>query len=157
MFNFEIKNASSDKIKQMMDFMDENLKEHEKPKVGIFWYSPRIHDLFGVVAIDTDIQIEKEQRDMVSCKELHKYVWKKQYNYYKYHGGSDLFKGDYKDTPRGRVFYCQSQDTYIVMVGSWIEQYPEVIDLVKIEFNLENENVIIEKGEHWEIGMGYGE
>lgn len=155
-----IETVSDEQMADMMDFMDSNMDEQNSPKVGIFWYSPRIKDVFGVVAYDAKYQCEVEKnRDNVSCKELHKYVWKKQFNYWKYHGGSKLFVGDYKDTPRGRIFYNRQNDEFSIMVGSWIDEYPEAIEKIKEAFDLngQNTNVSVKKGIHWEIGMGYGD
>lgn len=155
----EFKEVDPEEMKAMMDIMDANLTEQENPKVGIFWYSPRLQDVFGVVSVDAKQQAQIEKRALVTCKELHKYVWKKQYNYYKYHGGSDLFVGDYKDTPRGRIFYVPKEDRYDIMVGSWIKEHPEAEAKIKEAFDLTDPklNVEVKIGIHWEIGMGYGE
>ena len=154
-----IQQVDPSQMQDMMEAMDANLEEQENPKVGIFWYSPRIKDVFGVVAVDAQVQAQIEHRKAVSCKELHKYVWKKKYNYYKFHGGSDLYVGDYKYVPRGRVFYLPDTDEYDIMVGSWINKHPEAIEKIKIAFDLndENLNVVVKIGIHWEIGMGYGD
>lgn len=158
--NPNIQKVDNSTMKDMMDYMDANLEEQERPKVGIFWYSPRIKDVFGVVAVDAQERAEIEKnRTMVSCKELHKYVWKKKFNYYKYHGGSDLYVGDYKNTPRGRVFYCPKSNEFIIMVGTWFNDNTEALDKIKNAFDLNQEglNVKVEFGDHWEIGMGYGD
>lgn len=155
----DIQYADSSQMKDMMDAMDNNLDKQENPKVGIFWYSPKKKDVFGVCAVDAYNQAKIEKRNAVSCIELHKYVWKKKYNYYKFHGGSDLYVGDYKYTPRGRIFYLPKKDEFDIMVGEWIKEYPEAIDKIKNAFDLTDENldVKIKIGEHWEIGMGYGD
>lgn len=151
--------ADDETMQQMMDAMDANLDSQEEPKVGIFWYSPTTQRLFGVVAVNAYEQAKIENRKAVSCKELHKYVWKKKYNYYKYHGGSKEFVGDYKYTPRGRVFYFPKTDEFRIMVGDWINEYPHVIDMVKEEFDLNQEGLKVKTaiGSHWQIGMGYGD
>lgn len=153
------KPVSDDKYKEMLDAMSANLDGQDNPKVGIFWYSPMINDVFGVVAVDAAKQALVDKGNMVSCTELHKYVWSKQYNYYKYHGGSKLFVGDYKYTPRGRIFWERSTNNFYIMVGSWFDDYPEALGKIKQAFDLDNEelNVIVKKGIHWEIGMGYGD
>ncbi len=147
------------KMQAMMAAMDANLEKQNNPKVGIFWYSPLIKDVFGVVAVDAHDQAQIEHREAVSCKELHKYVWKKKYNYYKFHGGSNLYVGDYKYVPRGRVFYFPETDEYDIMVGKWIYEYPEAVDKIKAAFDLNDRNLFVhvKLGIHKEIGMGYGE
>jgi len=155
----DIQQVDPSQMKEMMDAMDANLNSQDNPKVGIFWYSPKIKDVFGVIAVDAMAQAQIEHRETVSCKELHKHIWKKNFNYYKYHGGSDLFSGDYKFTPRGRIFYLPDLDEYDIMVGKWINDYPEAIEKIKNAFDLNREdlNVMVKTGIHWEIGMGYGD
>ena len=157
--NNQVQHIDDVHMGDMMDAMNANLEEQENPKVGIFWYSPIINDVFGVVSVDAHSQAKIEHRNAVSCKELHKYVWKKRFNYYKYHGGSNLFVGDYKNTPRGRVFYLPNEDEYDIMVGSWINEHNEAIEKIKEAFDLNKEglNVKVKIGIHWEIGMGYGD
>ena len=154
-----ISHVDDKNMKAMMDAMDANLNEQDNPKVGIFWYSPKIKDVFGIVAVDAYERAKIEKRDAVSCKELHKYVWKKKYNYYKFHGGSDLYVGDYKYTPRGRIFYLPKENEFDIMVGDWINDYPEAIKSIKEAFDLNKDelNIQVKIGMHWEIGMGYGD
>lgn len=150
--------AADSLYRRAMEAMDATLAEQENPKVGIFWYSPRLNDVFGVVAIDA-ASAPKSGGGLRTCKELHKYVWKKQYNYDKAHNVSSPFHGDYKYTPRGRVFYDDELESYHVMVGAWIDEYPEAKEKIKSTFNLTDKSlhVTFERGIHWEIGMGYGE
>lgn len=160
-----IETADAESMNEYMSFMDEQYGEQSRPRVGIFWYSPIVKELFGVVSNDAAEQAKKETKhNSVSCKELHKGVWKKNYNYYKFHDepGSamrKLFSGDYKDTPRGRVFYIKNRDEYDIMVGHWINDCPEAIEKIKEEFNLTDKNLVVnvKYGIHWEIGMGYGD
>ena len=157
--NTEITDIGSERLQGMMDSMDANLDSQDEPKVGIFWYSPRINDVFGVVAVDAKERAKIENRAEVSCKELHKYVWKKNYNYYKNHGGNILYQGDYKYTPRGRVFYYPETDEYVIAVGDWIDDHHDAIRKIKEAFDLTDPslNVKVQKGIHWQIGMGYGD
>jgi hypothetical protein len=65
------------------------------------------------------------------------------------------YNGDYKNKPRGRIFY--KNNTFYVMVGSWIyddENY-RAIDLIEETFDLTNENVEILDDFHWDIGSGW--
>ena len=146
-------------MNSMMDVMRSNFDKQNRPKVGIFWYSPRDKVLFGTVAVDALERAEIEKRDNVTCRELHKDVWAKEYNKFKYLGDKNPFACDYKDIPRGRVFYDPETEVFTVMVGSWIKDYPEVKGLVKDEFNLNSPNtyVVFKIGIHWELGMGWGD
>jgi len=42
---------------------------------------------------------------------------------------------------------------YVIGVGSWIDKYPHVIDIIKQEFNLFHVNVKIVKCPHWNVGF----
>jgi hypothetical protein len=154
-----LKDADEELVKRAMDAMDATLGEQENPKVGIFWYSPQLQDVFGVVAIDAATAPKSGHSGLRTCKELHKYIWKKQFNYDKAHNVNSPFRGDYKYTPRGRVFYDDELDEYHIMVGAWLNDYPEAKPLIRAAFNLTDPNlhVTFERGIHWEIGMGYGE
>jgi len=149
------------KLNSMFKIMESNLKESDKPTVGIFWYSPARVECFGVVkAREGDSNYTPSGFDgMFTCKELHKYVWKKEYNYRKFHPSDEvnLFVGDYKDKPRGRIFYDEDENTYYIMVGDWIDDYPEAKGCIVREFNLNGSRYSFEKDFHWDIGSGYGD
>ena len=154
-----VRDAEDDLYKRAMAAMDATLGEQENPKVGIFWYSPQLQDVFGVVAIDAATAPKSGQSGLRTCKELHKYLWKKQFNYDKAHNINSPFRGDYKYTPRGRIFYDDELEEYHILVGAWLNDYPEAQPKIRAAFNLTDPNlhVIFERGIHWEIGMGYGE
>ena len=65
--------------------------------------------------------------------------------------------GDFTMTPRGRVFYDNTTKSYEIMVGHWADEYPNLLNLVKQRFNLQNEKCELKYGEHWEIGNGFDE
>ena len=161
MFNQIVVEAIADSnvehIQQAMATMSANLDTQDNPKVGIFWYDVRTKSLFGVVAIDKDsIAKPNAGGGLITCSELHKNVWKKGYNKQMYKlGGKGPFVGDYKDTPRGRVFYNPQTKHFIINVGSWINEHKECIDEVLCEFDLYNQNVKVEIAPHWEIGCGW--
>lgn len=141
----------------MMDAMNDYLDKQEDPKIGIFWYSPKILDVFGVVAVDAYQQAEIQKGNIVICKERHKYEWEKQENFFKKLGGSDLFVGDYKYTPRGSIIYFPQLNEYHILVGSWIKEHPGAIERIKDAFDLNDEklNVIVKICPLLEIGVDY--
>jgi hypothetical protein len=148
------------KLNGMYKLMESSLNDEDKPCVGIFWYSPAREECFGVVkAKDGDSNYKYDKDGLASCSELHKYVWAKEYNYRKYHPSDEinLFIGDYRYKPRGRVFYDYEENKYYVMTGHWIYDYPEARDVILREFNLNGSPYEFGIGIHWEIGMGYGE
>jgi hypothetical protein len=95
--------VNSDRV---MCVMSQNLDNQDSPRVGIFWYDIRNDDLFGVVSSHaSEARISK---GLASINTLHRDYWKKQYNKLKFkNNGEEVYPyiGDYKDTPRGRVFY----------------------------------------------------
>jgi hypothetical protein len=156
---YDIKVSNDEHVKNAMDAMSANLESQDNPKVGIFWYNVRTKSLFGVIAVDKDsFSKPNVGGGLISCKELHKNIWKKEFNKQKFkNNGVGPFIGDYKDTPRGRIFYNPNNNQYIINVGSWIKEHTECIDEIIEEFNLENENYSVEIAEHWEIGCGWGD
>ena len=156
---YDICQSNDDHIQNTMDVMSQTLATQENPKVGIFWYDSRTKSLFGVVAVDKDsFSKPNVGGGLITCRELHKYVWAKGFNKQKYKlDGKGPFVGDYKDTPRGRVFYNPSNDQYIINIGSWINKHTECIEEILDEFELRNQNYRIEIAPHWEIGCGWGD
>lgn len=156
---YDIQTSNDEHIQNTLDVMSQNLDTQDNPKVGIFWYDRRTKTLFGVVAIDKDsITKPNAGGGLITCRELHKAIWAKGFNKQKYKlDGKGPFVGDYRDTPRGRIFYNPSTDEYIINVGSWIKDNTECIDEILEEFELENQNYKIEIAPHWEIGCGWGD
>ena len=156
---YEIQSSTEEEMNDMLDAMSQNLETQDNPKVGIFWYNTIKKELFGVVAVDKDsFSKPNVGGGLISCKELHKDIWKKNFNRQKFkNNGVGPFVGDYKDTPRGRIFYNPKNDQYTIMVGSWINDCKECIALVIEEFNLEQTNFVVKTGFHWELGCGYGD
>ena len=149
--------ADDDLAARTMETMFQNLDTQNNPKVGIFWYSPVNKSLYGVVAIDEDSYSKPNAGGgLITCKELHEDVWKREYRNQKYKlNGVGPYIGDYKNKPRGRVFYSPEKDTYYIMVGSWINDNPEAIDIIVDRYDLKDCKVEVKISVHWEIGMGW--
>ena len=149
--------ADDDLAARTMETMSQNLDTQNNPKVGIFWYSPVNKSLYGVVAIDKDSYSKPNAGGgLITCKELHEDVWKREYRNQKYKlNGVGPYIGDYKNKPRGRVFYSPEKDTYYIMVGSWINDNPEAIDIIVDRYDLKDCKVEVKISVHWEIGMGW--
>lgn len=136
--------------------MSEHLNDDVTPKVGIFWYNRGKQELFGVVKRDYDDVDLRPSHGLVTCKELHVNVWKRGFHRQKFKcNGVGPFIGDYKDKPRGRVFYCPTTGDFIIKVGSWIQEFPEAVSLIVKEFNLELDDYRVEVSSHWDIGSGW--
>lgn len=155
--DLEIRTATVMEHDAAIEAMAEHFDDQENGKVGIFWYDITTKSLFGVIAVDKDSFAKPNAGGgLITCRELHQSVWKKGYNKQKLKlDGKGPFIGDYKDTPRGRVFYNHHSDTFEIKVGEWIKQHPEAIDEIICEFDLAGykHEVIIDY--HWDIGSGW--
>ena len=143
-------------LDRVMNTMAENLDNQDSPRVGIFWYDNRAKDLFGVVS--SQLSEARISNGLASINTLHRDYWKKQYNKLKFrNNGNEVypFIGSYQDTPRGRVFYDINSETFIIKIGSWIDQYPDAKLVIIDEFNLQEQKVKFEIEHHWEIGHGW--
>ncbi|MCC8176890.1 MAG: hypothetical protein LIO91_10770 [Bacteroidales bacterium] len=147
---------SSEEYQDALNFMEKSLEIHQG-QVGIFWYNGALNTLYGVHKESPQGKQANCGGGLVSCSLLHKNLWKKEYNKQKFTTGSGPFIGDYKDRPRGRVFYNPKTKKFFVCVGSWINEHPEAVDVIVDEFGLENEDYEFSIQEHWELGMGYGD
>ena len=124
----------------------------DKPQVGIFWYSPEDVELFGVVSMDAE---DAEVSGKTTLGKRHDQVWKKEH--FRAVAKNKVDSPFYDDSnayniPRGRVFL--KKDGFLVMVGKWIEDYPEAKDLLLDEFNLPPDTEF-RYDEHWDIGHGW--
>jgi hypothetical protein len=144
-----ISQADDDLAERTMETMAQNLETQNNPKVGIFWYSPVNKSLFGVIAIDKDSYSKPNAGGgLITSKELHEDVWKRNQQ-----NDRSFYVGDYRQTPRGSVFYSPDEDKFYIMVGSWINENPDAIDLIIDRYDLNNCNVEVKISIHWEIGM----
>ena len=149
-----ISQADADLAERTMETMAQNLETQNNPKVGIFWYSPVNKSLFGVIAIDKDSYSKPNAGGgLITCKELHEDVWKREFKNKINEAG--YYKGDYRQTPRGSVFYSPDEDKFYIMVGSWINDNPEAIDIIVDRYDLKDCKVEVKISVHWEIGMGW--
>lgn len=156
-YSCSVNSSTSEEHNQAIEAMAAHLDEQENGKVGIFWYDVKTKSLFGVIAIDKDSFAQPNVGGgLISCRELHVNVWKKGYNKQKYKlDGKGPFIGDYKDTPRGRVFFNPHTDTFEIKVGQWINNHPEAISEIIEEFDLEGYNYKVITDYHWDIGNGW--
>jgi len=145
---------SEQERKAVMKTMTDNFDRQDEPKVGIFWYDENADDLFGVSKIEAS-ELQFNVNGLKTIKTLHKAWWQKQKNK-AISKGEDIgiFKNDYTQIPRGRIF--QKKDgVFQLMCGSWINEH--IVDMVKEEFDLQNAAFETKVDEHWEIGHGWSE
>lgn len=157
LLEFDIQQASEDEHNNAIESMAAHLEDQDNGKVGIFWFDRVTRSLFGVIAVDKDsFEKPKVGGGLISCRELHSKVWQKGFNRQKYkHDGKGPFVGDYKDTPRGRVFFNPHTDTYEIKVGNWINDNKDAIPEILDEFDLNDKNYKISIDSHWDIGNGW--
>lgn len=148
--------TSDQTINVFRELMANNIDKQDDPQVGIFWYDPQNEELFGIKSVPVnDISFYKsslfDDAEVKTCTPLHYKVWDKEY-----HRGKDKrFKGDYTLVPRGRVFYVKDEG-FIVVVGDWIDVYPEAKQEILYEFDLP-EDTEFRKDVHWNIGHGWSD
>ena len=111
------------------------------PCVGIFWYNPETHSLFGVrKEAVSPARMEAAARDgypFIIYPETNEDVWKQ-----------EAFPGDYARTPRGRVSWIVNQ--FVILVGSWARPIQdELTALLKSEFALPSLHLVFDN--HWDI------
>ena len=128
--------SSSEDINALKELMAENIQYQDDEEVGIFWYDPENDELFGVRSADVnDVPFYKSNlfngKEVKTCRQLHYKVWEKEY----YRGKDKRFQGDYTLVPRGRVFFIKDEG-FVVVVGNWIDKYPQAKPLILFEFNL---------------------
>ena len=150
-----VQDFSADQYQEAMQTMAANRGKDDEPKVGIFWYNRAKKELFGVVTRKvSDFTTTNARGGLITCTEMHEDVWKKGFRKQRYHGdGTGPYVGAYEDKPRGRIFYSPSEDQYIIAVGQWVHENPEVVDLIVEEFNLPMEKTLVQCAEHWDIGQ----
>lgn len=149
-------NSNDNDINTLKELMSENVAYQDDAEVGIFWYDPEADELFGVKSADVnDVPYYKsnlfEGREVKTCRPLHYKVWEREH----YRGKDHRFSGDYTLVPRGRVFFVKDIG-FIVVVGDWINDYPEAKSLILSEFNLPG-STEFRVDEHWAIGHGWSD
>ena len=139
-------------MNEEMKTMEALKGNQDHPCVGIFWYDDMKKVLFGVEKEEVDTNIDKT----VTSKILHVAKWKKEFNKQKFkNNGVGLFHGDYKDVPRGRIFYIGSEKKFEICVGSWIKDNEEAKELILDEFDLWSRDVEFVIDYHWDLGSGW--
>ena len=111
--------------------------DEQMPCVGIFWYDPEEHTLFGVRKQElTPKQVEEAAEKgmpFINYPHLHRQVWA-------------------KDDLCGRVTW--NIDKFIVLVGHWAEPIEEELTaLLEQEFSLPYFEYVYD--EHWDLGHGW--
>ena len=106
--------------------------DEQMPCVGIFWYDPEDHSLFGV---------RKKELTPVMVEEA---------------AGKGVFFIDYGESKAeeyaGRIVW--STDKFIVLVGKWAEPIQnELSELLEQEFSLPYFEFVYD--EHWDLGHGW--
>lgn len=137
------------------EVMLENMNHQADSEVGIFWYDPKRQELFGVKSASVDdvawYHSSLFNKDVKTCKPLHYKVWEKEH----YRGKDVRFNGDYTLVPRGRIFYIKDEG-FVVVVGEWINNYPEAKDEILYEFNLPDDTEF-RIDSHWNLGHGWSD
>ena len=138
----------------VMSTMAEYFAHQDEPKVGIFWYDANADELFGVSKVNAD-DLQFNSNGLKTISILHKSWWQKEKNRAVSKGKDPgIYKKDYTQIPRGRVFQ-RKDGVFQLMCGSWINE--DIVSLIKDEFDLQNVQLEIKVDSHWEIGHGWSE
>lgn len=140
-----IKLKSNDQ-KDIMDFMKQQLYKSEA-EVGTFFYDVNLKKLILTDSCPIDIApsfgLGKNKK---TTRKLHPQIWKE-----------NNMEGDYTQCPRGRVFYNIDSNSFDIAVGKWVENVPNLLDLVKNRFHLQDQKCELKYDSHWDIGNGFYE
>lgn len=147
--------TSTPEVNALKELMKENMNHQDDAEVGIFWYDPEADDLFGVKSASVDdvpyYRSTLFGTEVKTCKPLHYKVWEREY----FRGKDKRFQGDYTRVPRGRIFYVKDRG-FVVITGSWIDDYPEAKEIIRYEFKLP-EDTEFQIDSHWDIGHGWSD
>ena len=130
--------------------------DEEMPSIGIFWYDPKDHSLFGVGKKELTPKMVEEAANkglpFINYFTLHRQVWAKEYFRAQAKHLETKFKGDYTQVPRGRVAW--NIDKFIVLVGRWAEPIKdELTQLIEDTFHLPYFEFVYDN--HWDLGHGW--
>lgn len=158
----KLRKITADDNELLMETMRENADYQDAPKVGMFWYNPERNRLVGIrSAYADDLSFNSKGRKTV--RDLHHKVWSKVRTDAIADGSSDAiwYEEDYTQVPRGRVFQIEVPDSdaeyFEILVGSWINRYPQAMQLILDEFNLAGTEYQFVHSEHWDEGRGTSE
>jgi hypothetical protein len=153
--------------------------DEEMPSIGIFWYDPEDHSLFGVGKKELTPKMVEEARakgvDVINYPES-EYGYKaaiereesharmnssereqarvklKEYFRAQAKNEETKFTGDYTQVPRGRVAW--NVNKFIVLVGKWAEPVQdELTQLIEDTFHLPYFEFVYDH--HWDLGHGW--
>ncbi|MCL1832064.1 MAG: hypothetical protein FWG45_04025 [Oscillospiraceae bacterium] len=158
----EFRKSTREESELLFDTMRANVGAHTRPKVGMFWYNPERGRLVGVRSVAAqDLQFNEKGRKTVS--DLHHTSWDDIREDAIGSGSTDKIwsETDYTQIPRGCVFQIQVPDSdaeyYEVLVGKWIHEYPDAVELIVKAFNLADVEKSFIYSHHWDIGHGTSE
>jgi hypothetical protein len=154
----EKEKREAEDLEKAMNFMRSNLDRQDDGKVGIFWYDIRNNELFGVHIDLPPLNAKANSSYGYTTGVEHSTFWKKQYNKLKVkNDGIEIwpFSGDYKEQPRGRIFYVPNEDLFVIYTGKWMNDYPDAKLLILDEFDLNNSKYEFRYGYHWDIGVAW--
>lgn len=153
--NESFKLREDDNINTAMELMLHNNQLQDEPYVGPFWYDTNKKELFGVGKTPaSELSFYKSSQlggEVNTSHQLHKNIWQKEF----YRKRDPRFKGDHTLIPGGRVFEFKD-DGFKVLVGNWIDDYPEAKKEIIWEFQLPANTEFI-KDSHWDLGHGFSD
>lgn len=152
----KVKKREDADVNAAMEVMINSFDEQEEPSVGPFWYDPKKKELYGYImalAKDRPFYFSSSwKKEVRTGSALHKSIWEREFFRHK----DKRFTGDYTLRPRGRVFEFKNEG-FKVMVGNWINDYPEAKEEILYVFQLPKDKTEFVIDEHWDIGRGWSQ
>lgn len=143
------------KEKSLIEVMNYNKQYQNNALLGIFWYDDNKKELFGVKSSLSDgvkwYHSSTWNTNVRTEPRLHEQIWQKEY----FRQKDKRFRGDYTRIPRGRIFEFENEG-FKVLTGSWIDDYPNVRELILDEFELPQDTEFMQDS-HWDIGHGWSQ
>ena len=149
----EIRDTTQKEHDESIKLMASFIGQQDNGKVGIFWFDLKSRSLFGIVAIDyKSISESYIQNGVITCNEEHYKVWHKRQETQILKNLKGPYIGEYKDTPRGRIYYNFATDTFEIRVGDWIDDNEDAIEEIVREFDLLNYKYLVIKDSQYNLG-----
>ena len=152
----KVKKRDDDDVNAAIEAMIDSFNEQDEPMVGPFWYNPKKKEIYGhVVALAKDRPFYYSpiwKKNIKTGSAIQKNIWEREY----FRNKDKRFSGDYTLRPRGRVFEFENEG-FKVMVGDWINDYPEAKEEIIYAFQLPVNNTEFVIDEHWDIGHGWSQ
>jgi len=141
------KDTDNPMVNGFRELMEYNNQFVDDPNVGIFWYDPEEDELFGIYStLASDMNFFYSNvfhAEVRTCHLMHYALWQGECNRGKdkrFQKAIPFFK-----YPRGRIFEVKDRG-FVACVGNWVNQFPQVKQMIIDEFQLPNNTEFLTDG-----------